>query len=130
VDHGTGDVAAAVRKATGGRGADVVVEHAGTATWEASVKSLGRGGRLVTCGATTGYDARLDLRFLYGRQLALLGSYMGRKSELLRAASLFFEGALSPVVDRVYPLADAAEAHRRLESRQGFGKIVLEPSSP
>jgi NADPH:quinone reductase-like Zn-dependent oxidoreductase len=127
VNHSAGNVAAEVRRATGGRGVDVVVEHAGTATWEASVKSLAAGGRLVTCGAPTGYDARLDLRFLFGRQLSLLGSYMGRKSELIRASSFFFDGTLSPVVDRVYPLAEAAEAHRRLESREAFGKIVLEP---
>jgi len=117
--------AAAVRSATGGRGVDVVVEHTGTATWDHSLKSLVRGGRLVTCGATTGHDARIDLRFLFGRQLSLLGSYMGRKGELLRAAPFFFAGELRSVVDRTYPLAEAAEAHRRLEARAQFGKIVL-----
>jgi NADPH:quinone reductase-like Zn-dependent oxidoreductase len=127
VNHGTDDVAAFVRRVTDGRGVDVVVEHVGTATWEASVKSLVRGGRLVTCGATTGHDARLDLRFLFARQLSLLGSYMGRKGELIRAADHFFRGELMPVVDTTYPLAEAAEAHRRLESREAFGKLVLIP---
>jgi NADPH:quinone reductase-like Zn-dependent oxidoreductase len=127
VNHDTDDVAAFVRHVTGGRGVDVVVEHVGTATWEASVKSLVRGGRLVTCGATTGHDARLDLRFLFARQLSLLGSYMGRKGELIRAADHFFRGELMPVVDTTYPLAEAAEAHRRLESREAFGKLVLVP---
>jgi NADPH:quinone reductase-like Zn-dependent oxidoreductase len=126
VNHSTGDVAAAVRRLTGGRGVDVVVEHVDTATWTASVRSLARGGRLVTCGATTGHAAEIDLRFLFGRQLSLIGSYMGRKAELLRAASFFFSGELMPVVDRVFPLAEAAEAHRRLESREAFGKIVLD----
>jgi len=127
VNHASEDVAAAVRRLTGGRGVDVVVEHVGVATWEKSVRSLARGGRLVTCGATTGYEARIDLRVLFSRQISLLGSYMGRKGELLRAAEFFFAGHLMPEVDRVFPLADAAEAHRRLEARENFGKIVLTP---
>lgn len=126
VNHATDDVAAAVRKITNGRGADVVVEHVGRATWAASVKSLARGGRVVTCGATSGHDASLDLRHLFGRQLSLLGSYMGEKAELLEAARLFFGGTIRPVVDRVFPLADAAAAQRHLEDRRQFGKIVLE----
>lgn len=125
INHHTEDVAGRVREFTGGRGVDVVVEHVGTATWDRSLKSLVRGGRLVTCGATTGHDAALDLRVLFVRQLSLLGSYMGRKAELLRAAQSFFAGELRPVVDRTYPLAEAAEAHRRLEAGEQFGKIVL-----
>ena len=125
VNHSTEDIAAAVRRLTDRRGVDVVVEHVGTATWDHSVRSLSRGGRLVTCGATTGHDAGIDLRFLFSRQLSLLGSYMGRKGELLRAAEFLFTGELMPVVDCVYPLAEAADAHRRLEAREGFGKIVL-----
>lgn len=126
VNHATEDVPARVRELTNGRGVDVVVEHVGAATWDRSLKCLVRSGRLVTCGATTGHDAHIDLRFLFGRQLSLLGSYMGRKAELLRAAQFFFAGELRPVVDRTFPLAEAAEAHRRLESREGFGKVVLE----
>ncbi|MEO7157584.1 MAG: zinc-binding dehydrogenase [Vicinamibacterales bacterium] len=125
INHTTEDVSAALRKLTAGRGVDVVIEHAGTATWEGSIKSLARGGRLVTCGATTGHDARIDLRVLFVRQISLLGSYMGRKAELLRAAQFFFAGELRPVVDRTYPLAEAADAHRRLEAREQFGKLVL-----
>jgi NADPH:quinone reductase-like Zn-dependent oxidoreductase len=102
-----------------------VVEHVGTATWEKSLRSLVRGGRLVTCGATTGHDAQIDLRVLFSKQLSLLGSYMGRKAELFRAAQFFFAGELRPVVDRTFPLADAAEAHRCLEGRTQFGKVVL-----
>lgn len=127
VNHATDDVPAFIKRVTGGHGVDVVVEHVGTATWETSVRCLARSGRLVTCGATTGHDARIDLRFLFGRQLSLLGSYMGQKGELIRAAAHFFRGELSPAVDRTYPLRDAAEAHRRLESREAFGKIVLIP---
>ena len=125
VNHATEDVPARIREFTAGRGVDIVVEHVGTATWDRSLKCLVRGGRLVTCGATTGHEAQLDLRVLFGRQLSLLGSYMGRKGELLRAAQFFFAGELRPVVARTYPLAEAAETHRCLESRQQFGKIVL-----
>jgi len=125
INHETEDLPARVREFTNGRGVDVVVEHVGTATWDRSLKCLVRGGRLVTCGATSGHDASIDLRVLFTRQLSLLGSYMGRKAELLRATQFLFAGELRPVVDRTYPLAEAAEAHRRLESRQSFGKIVL-----
>jgi NADPH:quinone reductase-like Zn-dependent oxidoreductase len=104
-----------------------VVEHVGQATWERSINALARGGRLVTCGNTTGWDGRLDLRFLFSRQLSLLGSYMGTKAELLQAARFFFEGRLAPLVDTVLPLAEAAEAHRRLEQGEVAGKLVLTP---
>ena len=80
----------------------------------------------MTCGATTGHDAGVDLRHLFGRQLSLVGSYMGEKAELLKAARLFFGGLVRPVVDKVFPLADAAEAQRYVEARQQFGKVVLE----
>ncbi|HEX6323346.1 MAG TPA: zinc-binding dehydrogenase [Vicinamibacterales bacterium] len=126
INHAAEDVAAAVKRITSGRGADIVVEHVGKATWDQSIRSLAKGGRLVTCGATTGHDAAVDLRHLFGRQLSLVGSYMGEKAELLKAARLFFGGIVRPVVDRVFPLADAAEAHRHLEERRQFGKVVLE----
>jgi NADPH:quinone reductase-like Zn-dependent oxidoreductase len=124
-DHYTGDFAQQARAATGGRGVDIVVEHVGEATWARSVRALASGGRLVTCGATTGPNATLDLRHLFARQLSLLGSYMGTKAELVEAAAHFFAGRLNPVIDEVLPLAEAAAAHRRLEASQQFGKIVL-----
>ncbi len=125
IDHHHDDVVARVRELTGRRGVDVVVEHVGVATWDRSVRSLARGGRLVTCGATTGHDATLDLRHLFARQLSFLGSYMGGKPELLRAAELFFRGVVRPVVDRTFPLSETAQAHRHLESSAQFGKVVL-----
>jgi NADPH:quinone reductase-like Zn-dependent oxidoreductase len=125
-DHYGEDFAQRVKACTAGRGVDIVVEHVGEATWDRSVRALARGGRLVTCGATTGGAASLDLRHLFARQLSLLGSYMGTKSELREAAVQFFGGRLAPSVDTVMPLADAAAAHRRLEAREQFGKIVLE----
>jgi NADPH:quinone reductase-like Zn-dependent oxidoreductase len=125
VNHYRDDLVSTVRSLTANRGVDLVVEHVGTATWEKSVRCLARGGRVVTCGATTGYQASLDLRHLFARQLSLLGSYMGAKSELLQAAGLFFKGVVRPAVDRTFPLAEAAQAQMRLESSEQFGKIVL-----
>ena len=125
VDHYQEDVVQSVRDLTGGRGVDVVVEHVGAATWDRSVRCLARGGRLVTCGATTGHDARLDLRHLFARQLSLLGSYMGGKPELLEAAKLLFRGVIRPVIDSTFPLSETAQAHRRMEVSDRVGKIVL-----
>jgi NADPH:quinone reductase-like Zn-dependent oxidoreductase len=124
-DHYATDFAHDIRALTGGRGVDIVIEHVGEATWDRSVRALARGGRLVTCGATTGGRVALDLRYLFARQISLIGSYMGAKSELLAAAPLFFEGRLRPVIDAQLPLAEAAAAQRKLENREQFGKIVL-----
>jgi NADPH:quinone reductase-like Zn-dependent oxidoreductase len=121
------DFASEVRMLTFKRGVDVVVEHTGVATWEKSILSLGVNGRLVTCGATTGYQAQLDLRHLFARHLNLLGSYMGEKHELLEVLKFFHTGQLRAVVDRVLPLSDAAIAHNALEDRRQFGKVVLIP---
>jgi NADPH:quinone reductase-like Zn-dependent oxidoreductase len=125
INHHTEDVPARVKELTNRRGVQIVLEHVGQATWERSVKCLAPSGRLVTCGATTGPQAQIDLRFLFGRQLSLLGSYMGTKGELLEVSPFFFAGALKPAVDRVYPLHDAAHAQERLERSEQFGKIVL-----
>ena len=125
MDHYEDDVVQRVREETGGRGADVVVEHVGQATWDRSVRCLARGGRLVTCGATTGHQAAIDLRLLFARQISLLGSYMGSRAELWRVAGLFFRGDVAPVVDRTCPLSETAQAHRYLESSSQFGKVVL-----
>lgn len=117
----------AVRRLTNKKGAEVVVEHVGTATWEKSLASLARNGRLVTCGATTGYDARIDLRHLFYKHLNVLGSFMGRHSELVELLPFFETGKLRPVVDRVLPLEAAADAHRLMSDRAQFGKLVLTP---
>ena len=93
IDHHQQDIAEEVRRLTNKRGVDVVIEHVGQATWAKSVRSLARGGRLVTCGATTGADAALNLQALFAKQLSIHGSYMGTKGELLQAARLFFAGA-------------------------------------
>jgi NADPH:quinone reductase-like Zn-dependent oxidoreductase len=116
-----------VRKITNKEGVDIVVEHVGAATWEESVKSLKPGGTLVTCGATTGPNVGIELRFVYSRQLSLLGSYMGTMGELNEVVAHVFAGRLKPVVDRTFSLKDVRAAHEYMENSQMFGKIVLNP---
>jgi NADPH:quinone reductase-like Zn-dependent oxidoreductase len=125
INHKSQKIREEVRRITNKRGVDVVLEHVGTATWDDSLASLAPSGRLVTCGATTGYDAKVDLRFLFSRQISLLGSYMGTKAEMHTVMKLVTAGRLKPVVDRIFPLAEAAAAHAYLESGQHFGKVVL-----
>lgn len=119
------DFAPEVRRLTGRKGVEVVVEHTGAATWEESVNSLTWGGRLVTCGATTGARVDFDIRTLFGRQIELIGSYMGSRHELLRVLELVAAGVLRPVVDRTFPLAEAAAAQQYLDDREQFGKVCL-----
>jgi len=120
-----GDFAREVKRLTGGRGVDVVFEHVGQATWEQSVFSLKPGGRLVTCGATTGFEGKINIGYLFARQLSILGSFMGHKSELYSALEIFKRGLLKPVIDCVMPLDRASDAHKRIENREQFGKVVL-----
>ncbi len=126
LDHHTQDVVAEVRRLTGRKGAEVVIEHVGQATWERSISCLARRGRLVTCGATTGPRGVTHLQRLFAKQLSLLGSYMGSKAELLEAARHFFAGRLRSVVYEVLPLADARRAHETMAASRHFGKIVLQ----
>src|SRR5882724_5400853 len=127
VNHYQQKISAEVRKIMNKKGVDIVVEHVGAATWEESVKCLKPGGTLVTCGATTGYDAKIDLRFLFSRQLSLLGSYMGTMGELHEVMKHIFSGKLKPVVDKVFPLQEARAAHQYLQNSRMFGKVVLAP---
>jgi NADPH:quinone reductase-like Zn-dependent oxidoreductase len=127
INHYEQKIAQEVRKITNLEGVDIVLEHVGAATWQESVKSLKTGGTLVTCGATTGPKVELDLRFLFSRQLAVLGSYMGTLSELHEVLNHIFAGRLKPVIDRIFPLQDIRTAHEYLEKSQMFGKIVLNP---
>jgi len=127
IDHYKQDIAAEVKTLTGKRGVDVVFEHVGAATFAASTASLAAGGRWVTCGITTGYDVKLDLRPLFTRHQALLGSFMGTLGELHRVLKFVFNGKLKPVVDRVFPMQEIAAAHRYLENKEQFGKVVVIP---
>jgi len=127
IHHYQQKISEEVKKITAKAGVDVVFEHVGKATWEESLKSLRPGGTLVTCGATTGADVALELRFLYSRQFNVLGSYMGTMGELLEVLKFIFNGTLKPVVDKTFPLREARAAHERLEKREQFGKVVLNP---
>ncbi len=127
VDYEKEDFARAARKLTGGRGVDVVFEHVGKKTWTGSLASLAQGGRLVTCGATTGPEVPVDLRFLFYRKLSILGSTMGGKGTLFPILRHVEAGRLRPVLDRVLPLEKAVEAQALLHDRAQFGKVVLVP---
>ena len=127
INYTRGDWPKEVRRLTNKKGVDVVVEHTGAATWPGSISSLKNNGRLVTCGATSGFDARTDLRQVFYRHLSLLGSFMGSKGELLEALKFVREGKIRAVVDRVLPLSEARQAHGLIEDRAQFGKIVLRP---
>lgn len=113
-------------EAVGARNVDVVVESVGRDTWATSLRALAWGGRLVTCGATSGADVALDLRAVFFKQLSVLGSTMGATSELLDAWTEVKAARIQPVVDRVLPMSRIAEGHHLLETRGAFGKIVLE----
>jgi len=116
-----------VARETGRRGVDVVVDHIGADTWVKSLRSLRKGGRLLTCGATSGYAPVTDLRHIFYRQLHIVGSTMGSQNDFTEVMRAVFAGRLHAIVDRVLPLDEVAEAHRLLESRQVFGKVVLIP---
>jgi NADPH:quinone reductase-like Zn-dependent oxidoreductase len=126
IDHYEQKISDEVRKITNKEGVDIVIEHVGVATWDESVKSLKPGGTLVTCGATTGYNAALDLRFLFSRQLSILGSFMGTMGEMNEVLGHIFTGRLKPVIDRTFSLHDIRAAHEHMEASLMFGKIVLE----
>lgn len=123
--HSEIDWPKAVREATSGRGVDVVVEHVGEATFAKALTTLAYGGRLVTCGATTGPRGEINLTHLFAKQLSILGSYMGDFHDLKEVVALLEGGHLHPVVDAAIPIREAAKAHRRMEGREHFGKIVL-----
>lgn len=116
-----------VRQLTDRRGVDVVFEHTGAATWAGSISAVKNNGRVVTCGATSGYDAQTDLRQVFYRHLTIMGSFMGTKAELLEAMKFVERGAIRAVVDQSLPLAEAKRAHELMEDRAQFGKLVLVP---
>ena len=120
-----GDVVAEVRELTNGRGADVVVEHVGEATWKTSLQVARKEGRVVVCGATSGPNPPANLHRVFWKQLSILGSTMGTRSDFAAVYDLVASGRARPVVDRVYPLEEAAAAHEHLERGDQVGKIVL-----
>ncbi|HLM32476.1 MAG TPA: zinc-binding dehydrogenase, partial [Gaiellaceae bacterium] len=124
VNHESGDVVSAVKEASGG-GAHVVVEHVGEATWKTSLQVARTGGRITVCGATSGPNPPANLHRIFWKQLSILGSTMGTAEDFAGVYELVANGRVKPLVDRVFPLEEAAEAHRHLESGRQFGKVVL-----
>jgi len=125
INYAKEDFLKRVRAETGGNGVDVCVDFIGNDTWVKSLKSLATGGRLLTCGATTGFAPQTDLRHIYFRQLQVIGSTMGSKNELLAPLQFLFSGEMEPVIDRVIDLKNTADAHRLMEERHVAGKIVI-----
>jgi len=128
INYAKEDFVKRVRSATGKRGVDVVIDYVGKETWVKSLKSLASGGRLLTCGATTGYDPQTDLRHIFYRQLEVIGSTMGSRNDLMAPLNLILEGRMRTVVGAVFDLEETAEAHRVMEERRALGKIVIKVS--
>jgi NADPH:quinone reductase-like Zn-dependent oxidoreductase len=126
INYTTQDFVAECKRLTDKKGADVIIEHVGGEVFAKSILAAAWGGRIVTCGATTGFTPEIDLRHIFFRQVEVLGSTMGPKGDLFGILRLVEAGKLKPVVDRVLPLWSAVEAHRLLEERKVFGKIVME----
>ncbi len=125
VNHVSGDVRAAVKEATEGKGVEVVLEHVGEATWQTSLQSARAAGRIVVCGATTGPNPPAALHRIWWKQLTIYGSTMGTREDFEAAYELVKSGRAKPLVDSVFPLAEARAAHERMEAGEQFGKIVL-----
>ena len=125
IDYKTDEFDKRIRELTNRRGVDVVVDYIGADTWVRSLRSARRGGRVLTCGATTGFDPQTDLRQIFFRQVQVIGSTMGSHREFLDVMKCVFRGQLKPVIDRVLPLSEARGGHELIEERSVFGKIVL-----
>jgi NADPH:quinone reductase-like Zn-dependent oxidoreductase len=129
IDYTDGDFASEIRERTGKRGVDVVVDHVGADTWQGSLRSLANGGRLVTCGATSGANAETNVNRIFGNQLEIIGSTMATPGEVDDVLDLVWEGTLQPRIREKLPMSETAEGHRLLEDREGFGKVVVVPDS-
>ena len=127
INYTTDEFDKKIRELTDRRGVDVVVDYVGADTWVRSLRSARKGGRVLTCGATTGFAPQTDLRQIFFRQLQVIGSTMGSHREFLEVMKCIFSGKLRPVIDRVLPLSEAAKGHELIERRNVFGKIVLKP---
>ena len=125
VDHGSEDVVEAVKAATEGRGADVVVEHVGEATWQRTLQAARAGGRIAVCGATSGPNPPAALHRIWWKQLTIYGSTMGTKADFEGAYDLVASGKAKPMLDEIFPLGEAGAAHERMEAGEQLGKIVL-----
>ncbi|WP_423744036.1 zinc-binding dehydrogenase (plasmid) [Haladaptatus sp. SPP-AMP-3] len=129
IDYEAEDFASQIREMTGGRGVDVVVDHIGKATWQDSLRSLAKGGRIVTCGATTGGQPETDINRIFWNQLSVIGSTMASLGEADDVMELVWDGTFEPAIREVLPMSETARAHEMLENREGFGKVVVKPDS-
>jgi NADPH2:quinone reductase len=129
IDYEQEDFAAEIRSRTGRRGVDVVVDHVGAATWRDSLKSLAKGGRVVTCGATTGGNPETDINRIFWNQLEVIGSTMATPGEVDDALERVWDGTFRPRIRETLPMSETARAHELLENREGFGKVVVIPDS-
>ena len=125
INYATEDIAERVREITGGRGADVVLDHVGSEFWQAATRSLAVGGRYGICGVTTGYRAELQMGMMFTRYLTVFGVFMGRKEDMRQIVHAAGRGVVRGVIHQTFPLEDAAKAHEVMESRNFFGKLVL-----
>jgi NADPH:quinone reductase-like Zn-dependent oxidoreductase len=125
INYNAIDFAKEVRRLTGKRGVDVVVDCVGGESWVKSLASLVKGGRLVTCGATTGANPPTDIQRIFWNHLQIYGSTLGDRAEFREVLNFMEVSRTKPVVDRVFPLREAAAAQQRMEERKQFGKIVL-----
>ena len=129
VNYEEEDFAEAIDELTGGRGVDVVVDHVGGPTWQNSLASLAKGGRIVTCGATAGPKVEVNISTLFWNQYDILGSTMGSNSDIDEVLELVWDGTFEPQIREVLPMSEATQAHQLLEDREGFGKVVVVPDS-
>ncbi len=125
VDYSKENYAEKVKLITNNKGVDLIFEHIGPDTWEKNLQCLAKGGRMVVCGATSGPTSTIDIRFLFMKQHAIIGCYMGSKKELMDVLNLVELGRLKPVIDSIFPLKEASAAHQKMLERENFGKIVL-----
>ncbi|MCJ7802300.1 MAG: zinc-binding dehydrogenase [Candidatus Marinimicrobia bacterium] len=128
VNYKDDDIIKITKEFTFRRGVDVVVEHVGTKTWETSLRILGKGGRIVTCGATTGSEAKFDIRRLFYKQQSILGSTMGNVKSLDRALDMYRNGAIKPIVDKCFKMSEIQKAHAYLENGNQIGKVLVIPN--
>jgi len=129
IDYSEDDFASEIRDLTGGRGVDMVVDHVGADTWHDSLKSLAKGGRIVTCGATTGGRPETDINRIFWNQLSVIGSTMATPGQAEEVLELVWDGTFEPRIRETLPMSEAARAHELLENREGFGKVVVVPDS-
>ncbi len=127
VNYKNDNIVKVVKECTDHRGVDVVVEHVGTKTWETSLWILGKGGRIVTCGATTGSEAKFDIRRLFSKQQSILGSTMGNVKSLDSALEMYKKGVIKPIVDQCFKMSEIQNAHKYLENGNQFGKVIVIP---